>query len=182
MDEQRFWDVIEEARARAGAPAAAVSADVAVIAREARGVLSEFGESDLIQAQQRLWDLLARSYRTPLWGAAYLVNGGCSDDGFEYFRGWLIAQGRAMFERVVAHPDALAQLTGVREALADLGELEGEEMLGVAWDAFRLATGRELPVGVFTVEYPDLAPGWDFEDEEETGRRLPGLRELCRSE
>ncbi|MFE5591185.1 DUF4240 domain-containing protein [Streptomyces sp. NPDC056549] len=33
--------------------------------------------------------------------AAYMVNGGCCDDGFDYFRGWLIAQGRNVFERAV---------------------------------------------------------------------------------
>jgi len=26
-------------------------------------------------------------------GAAYIINGGCSDDGFEYFRRWLVLQG-----------------------------------------------------------------------------------------
>jgi hypothetical protein len=43
--------------------------------------------------------LLAASYRTVLWAAACLINGGYSDDGFEYFRGWLIVQGRDVFER-----------------------------------------------------------------------------------
>jgi hypothetical protein len=33
------------------------------------------------------------------WGAAYLANGGCSDDGFDYFRGWLIGQGRKCTRR-----------------------------------------------------------------------------------
>ena len=27
-----------------------------------------------------------RGLHLELWGAAYLINGGCSDDGFEYFR------------------------------------------------------------------------------------------------
>jgi hypothetical protein len=36
-----------------------------------------------------------------MWVAAYLMNGGCSDDGFDYFRGWLIAQGRTTLEQVV---------------------------------------------------------------------------------
>ena len=38
----------------------------------------------------------------PLWDAAYLINGGCSDDGFDYFRGWLVDQGRETFERCLA--------------------------------------------------------------------------------
>ncbi|MFF5497583.1 DUF4240 domain-containing protein [Streptomyces aquilus] len=42
------------------------------------------------------------------------MNGGCSDDGFDYFRGWPIAQGREDFERATADPDALAELPAVR--------------------------------------------------------------------
>jgi hypothetical protein len=47
--------------------------------------------------------LMAQSYRLDLWGAAYLVNGGCSDDGFDYFRGWLLRQGRATWQAAL-HP------------------------------------------------------------------------------
>jgi hypothetical protein len=52
---------------------------------------------EIVAAQQVLWDLMAESYTNPLWAAAYVINGGCSDDGFDYFRGWLIAQGREVF-------------------------------------------------------------------------------------
>jgi hypothetical protein len=61
---------------------------------------------------------MADSYHVDLSGAAYLINGRCSDDGVEYFRGWLIAQGRATYERVVADPDALADLRDIRVAAA----------------------------------------------------------------
>ena len=50
---------------------------------------------------------MAGSYWTPLWAAAYVINGGCSDDGFDYCRGWLILQGREVFEHVVADPRTL---------------------------------------------------------------------------
>jgi hypothetical protein len=36
-------------------------------------------------------------YGWPLWGPAYIMNGGCSDDGFDYFLGWLVGQGREVF-------------------------------------------------------------------------------------
>ena len=41
---------------------------------------------------------------------AFIVNGGASDDGFDYFRGWLIAQGREVFEGTLAKPDSLADV------------------------------------------------------------------------
>ena len=45
-----------------------------------------------------------------LWGAVHVANGGASDDGFEYFRDWLISRGRTEFERVVRQPDDLADI------------------------------------------------------------------------
>jgi len=43
----------------------------------------------------RLEEQMDRANPWELWGAAYVVCAGCSDDGFESFRAQLIAQGRA---------------------------------------------------------------------------------------
>lgn len=45
------------------------------------------------------------AYRTDIWALAYLLRGGCSDDSFDAFRGWLISQGRQVFEARLAEPD-----------------------------------------------------------------------------
>lgn len=52
-----------------------------------------------------------RAYSWDLWGAAYIMCGGASDDGFEYFQRWLISRGRKTFESAVADPDSLAETT-----------------------------------------------------------------------
>ena len=52
----------------------------------------------------------AEAHDWNLWGAAYLMKGGCSDDAFDYFRGWLVAQGRRTWERALRDPDTLAEL------------------------------------------------------------------------
>jgi len=41
--------------------------------------------------------LLDTSYNWNLWGAAYVINGGCSEDCFIYFRYYLIAHGKEKF-------------------------------------------------------------------------------------
>src|SRR5215472_15971622 len=41
-------------------------------------------------------------------GAAFLIAGGCSDDGFIDFRAGLIAQGRDWYHEAAASPDSLA--------------------------------------------------------------------------
>ncbi|MBR7827918.1 DUF4240 domain-containing protein [Actinospica sp. MGRD01-02] len=47
-----------------------------------------------------------------MWGAAVRITGSGSQDGF--FPSWLIGLGREVFDRVVAHPDALAEVPVVR--------------------------------------------------------------------
>ena len=51
-----------------------------------------------------LWQLLNNAYTWPLWGAAWLINHGRSDDGFVYFRAWLIVQGRKVYETALLLP------------------------------------------------------------------------------
>jgi hypothetical protein len=175
MDTDRFWQLVELARRQAADPA-----DAEETAAGASVLLAARSPQEIVRAQQILWDLMADSYRAPLWAAAYLINGGCSDDGFDYFRGWLIAQGRAVFERAVADPDALADHPAVRAAAEGGNELEAEDFLAVAWNAHRRATGRDLPRGAFTITYPALDPAWNFsfDDHEKVATRLPRLDAL----
>ncbi|MET9963117.1 DUF4240 domain-containing protein [Streptomyces sp. NPDC006326] len=171
MDTQTFWKLIETARAEAGPDHVAPCAAQLLARRPA---------AEIAAAQQVLWDLLAQSYRSPLWAAAYVINGGCSDDGFDYFRGWLLTQGEAVFTRALADPDSLAEHPAVREAAAEGLELWDEAALSIAWTAYESATGCTLPADSFTISYPPLDPAWDFDfdDTAETGARLPRLSAL----
>jgi hypothetical protein len=53
-----------------------------------------------------------------------VINRRCSDDGFDYFRSWLMLQGRETFGRAVAAPDSLADLAAVRLAIANQAIVE----------------------------------------------------------
>jgi hypothetical protein len=130
VNKQEFWTVIEQARADVG------SCDAEAIAERAAELLAVLSPEQIAAAAQPLWDLMADSYHGDLWAAAYLINGGASDDGFEYFRGWLITQGREVFERAVADPDSLAGVPAVQAVAAEPGDLECEEALGIVWDAY----------------------------------------------
>jgi hypothetical protein len=108
------------------------------------------------------------SYSWNLWGAAYLMNGGCSDDGFDYFRAWLLAQGRDTFEKALADPDTLAALENPE------GELE--EFMYLAPQAYEDKTREQMPDSVFQVATrPKLGEGWDFDDDAEMKDRYPKL-------
>ena len=171
MDTGQFWRLIEDARARVARPA-----DGEAVAALAAVRLSAFPREEIVSAQRVLSGLMAASYRNRLWAAGYLINGGCSDDGFEYFRGWLIAQGREVFERSVADPDSLADLPvcGGRER----DWLECEDVLYIPSRAYKAATGEVLPEEAYSVSYPELDTGWDFDDRTEMGGGCPPDRTM----
>jgi hypothetical protein len=172
---RQFWKLIEDARRQV--PDAT---NGEAVAARATVLLSACPREEIVAAGQVLWELRAGSYRSPLWAAAYMINGGCSDDGFEYFRGWLIVQGREMYERIVADPDALADLPVIRDRAPARWPVECEDTLYIASRAYRAAAGEELPHRAITIRYPELDPAWgfDFDDRAEMTRRLPSLAAL----
>jgi hypothetical protein len=179
MDTEAFWALIDEARAVAPADSKDW-ADFEAVAKRAARLLAVRPREDILAFERIFGGLLSASYREPLWGAAYMINGGCSDDGFDYFRGWLIGQGRETYEKAVADPDALAGHPVVQAAAKEGDELENESMLGISWNAYRSVFGEDLPREARTAAYPEPGPGWDFDDDEENRRHLPRLSELYR--
>jgi hypothetical protein len=166
-----FWAVIARATAdRPESPDEVAKRAVAEVAA---------GEPEEIVAWGRHLDkVMAASGTEDLWAAAYLINGGCSEEGFDHFRGWLIANGRDVLARAVREPDSLADLPAVRRAAATGAVFEAEPMLTIASEAYGQATGAELPASDVPWSKPDAAELWDFDDEDEMGRRLPRLASL----
>jgi hypothetical protein len=122
------------------------------------------------------------SYRWDLWAAGYLINGGCSDDGFDYFRGWLITQGRQIWEAAIADPDSLADVALDADASC---EAMAEDMLGAAMVAYGVVTGDEdaywealpIPSDGGNIGEP-AGDEFDFEDADAMHSRLPRLAAL----
>ena len=120
MDDQRFWALVEAARDAAG--------DVAEerIAGLEQVLLAH--HADEVQAFQDKYDeLLQRANTWELWGAARLLDDGCSEDGFRTFRDWLISEGEQVFEAALADPDSLADLPAAESfALEGFGDVAAE--------------------------------------------------------
>ncbi|NUT32717.1 MAG: DUF4240 domain-containing protein [Hamadaea sp.] len=104
MNTDDAWRLVEQARAERGL---AGSSPQAVAERMAQ-LLAQRDPAEIVAFAQPWSDIVTDSYRADLWAAAYVVNGGASEDGFDYFRGWLIAQGRAAYEIALLDPDSLA--------------------------------------------------------------------------
>jgi hypothetical protein len=161
-----FWGIIERTRS----PGADQDQQMAALAAE----LSELPPAQ-IEAFGAIFDrLLVETYSWDMWGAAYVIMGGASDDGFEYFRVWLISRGREVFERARANPDELATLIP-----ADFEEVPDFELLAyVASNAWAEKTGEEpneMPTQPGMM-YSHAPSGEPFDETpEDLGRRYPRL-------
>jgi hypothetical protein len=166
-----FWAVI--GRATADRPSSPGE-----VAKRAAADLATHDPEEIVAWARHLDKVMVASCTQDLWAAAYLIHGGCSEEGFDNFRGWLIAHGREAVARSVQSPDSLADVPVVRAAVETGAVFEAEEVLTIAAEAYRQATGSELPAGERPVTRPDAAELWDFDNEEEMRRRLPRLSAL----
>lgn len=170
MDERRFWQLIEDA-VRAAPGHDMDAADRQAAALEAN--LASLPGAD-INAFQRILDAKRNlAFRWDLWGAAYLMNGGCSDDCFDYFRGWLIGRGRKVFEAAIRDPDSLAEFAADPAASEPHGGArECERFLSVARVAYRRVAGREMPDTDVPFVREPVGKRWE---EDGLPKLLPGI-------
>lgn len=166
MNTDAFWKLIETARK-------AAQGDTEAFIDSIREALADMPEDDIVQFKFQLTSRLHEAYTWPLWGAAYIIQGGCSDDMFEYFRAWLVAQGRAAFEKAVRDPDKIGALG------LDLEDedafMDFESLLYVAAEVYEERTGKELPEAAYPKgpKEPTGTP-WS-EDGDDLSRLLPKL-------
>jgi len=168
MPSEEFWRIIGRAAESAHDPAAQVNA--------LRTALRELSVEEIVSFEVAFRRYLNQAYTWNLWGAAYVVHGGCSDDGFEYFRRWLVSRGRDIYEAALADPDGLA-LLDPQPGPDDVWEFE--EIYYVATDVFSEKGGhgdvrdqseREAGLGG-----PQPSGEPFSEDEEHLARRYPNL-------
>lgn len=155
MSDAQFWTLIAEARQDAGSPgqfAAALETSLGASPPKDIQAFDALLRKHLDALQS--WDL---------WAFAHLARGGCPDDSFDYFRAWIVAQGRETFEAAVRGPEALlAQFD-------DCWDCQCEEFLSVADEVYRAATGEDLPRKVRKAA-PLRGTRWQ---EEELASRFP---------
>ena len=167
MDRSRFWAIIDRTTA--------LEADTDAQAAALRAELNNLTPADIEAFESTFDQIMQESYSWDLWGATYVIHGGASDDGFEYFRVWLISKGRTVYEAVLKDPDSLAE----RLAADSSGPLEFEEFAYVARTAWEEKTGRdgaEMPTAARMI-YPNIEPaGQPFEeDSAHLSERYPKL-------
>ncbi|MEG3150337.1 DUF4240 domain-containing protein [Sphingomonas sp. ZT3P38] len=131
VTEARFWQIVGES-ARKGM-------DQQSQADGLRAALDRLTPREIEAFADIFEGLMRQSYRWDLWGAGFVVEGGMSDDGFEYFRRWLISRGKAAFDKVSADPDALGDIIPHDQD----GDFEFEEFGYIAREVWAKKTGRD---------------------------------------
>ena len=174
MDEEQFWAIVQTAVDEAGDDE---DEYLEVVKRE----LSKLSLKEMIGFRLRTDKLLYDSYTSEMWCAGYLMNGGCSDDGFEYFRLWVISRGRKVYEAAMANPDNLIDYIGDDD---EMDFFEFELFWYVALEAFEEAVDAELYDYVDddnfkTCEgnYPNFEFNWEEDDPESMQKLCPRLFE-----
>ena len=182
-----WWDLIGRARDAVGDRADDRNLPDDPLPGLLTDLLAALPPLEIIDFASKAVEVARSAYRWPLWNAAYLIEGGCGDDGFMDFRDGLILLGRATFTRAVDDPDSLAELpVVVRMGREESGWIGFESLHYPIKAAYRSALGEtesfdaahEAAVRGMTRPKRPAGDAWDVEDEQETRQRLPKLAAL----
>jgi len=166
MDEATFWKLIDSTRKRATGD---LDEHVELLCEK----LQELEPKEIVQFGEIFDEYWVRAYTWDLWGAAYVIGGGCSDDGFMDFRGWLISKGEKAYEDAMTNPESLSKV--VREDEDGSGQFEGFQY--VASQAWEKKTGKDMnEFPRSDVKQPSEPHGKPWaEDGDELEKRFPKL-------
>jgi hypothetical protein len=167
MEEKRFWDII--------AAGCNPEGDVDDWHEGLVAELVKLSPEEILLFDCLFDERTDAAYSHDLWGAAYFINGGASDDGFYYFRCWLVGMGKKVYDAALKDPDSLA------DVVRDDEEYEAEiysvgmtawRKLGLTDDAYdkaiaNLRRGRK---------HPKLrGRRWNFENDKMKRKKFPRL-------
>ena len=162
MSERDFWDIIGHTRQLA-------KRNYRMQCEILTEYLHSLPATEIVKFNRTFQLLMAESYTFRLWEPVYALNGGCSDDCFEYFRSWLIAQGEKNFYSVIQHPRRMF-LICAKELLQHY-----EGFAYCSYEAYMSKTGLTIPQ---STDIPYREPGPRF-DENKAFLRYPELALLA---
>ncbi|MEO3792747.1 DUF4240 domain-containing protein [Nonomuraea sp. B10E15] len=183
MSEDDFWALIESSKGDGWTKVERV--------RWLKNILVARSPEEI--ADFHMWMFLnqKRAETWELFGAAGHLFGISSDDGFQYFVGWLIGLGREAFETTIANPDSLIDLPEARERVQyrrSVGRLpeelypEFESLCSLAIQPYEQVTGKgvlslweTLGARGIEVREPFNSTGDYWDDPEEARWRLPRI-------
>ncbi|MCP4137544.1 MAG: DUF4240 domain-containing protein [bacterium] len=171
MPEDTFWGLIDESLSK-------TSTSEEQIEYLQKQMLS-LEEEAIIGFHYQFDKVYFNSYTSELWATAYVACGGCSDDGFDYFRCWVISRGKDVYNNALKNPDSLVTEF---DKLSDDDFPELEDMLSLADDAISQKTGKDFYDIIDNYEddlngYPSMKFNWEEDNEESMKKICPKVFE-----
>lgn len=134
METEKFWIIIETSKSNS-------LGDYEKQQSELENELLKLTAKDVLEFDNKFRSLRGEIYNWDFWAAAYIINGGCSDDCFSDFRGWLIGQGKSIFENAIQNIETLSELNETND-----GDWEG--LSYIPTDIYEKKTGKAMPQGI----------------------------------
>lgn len=170
LDETLFWEIVDSSVNNTENQ----EAQEIYLVKE----IEKLTPKQMIGFRLRTDKLLYDTYNSEMLCAGYIINGGCSDDGFEYFRNWIISRGKEVYYKAKHNPDSL-----ITEHTGGDDYFDFEGFWYVALTAFENKTGKELydyisdDFKMNERHYPNFEFTWE-EDKPETMKNIcPNLFE-----
>ncbi|AXE18469.1 hypothetical protein DR864_12245 [Runella rosea] len=169
FSEADFWNIIERAK-KSSEGDYEYQADLLTELLQSRPI------SEIIEFDNIFSELHRKSYRSDWWGAAYLINGGCSDDGFDYFRAWVISRGQKAYYEAWKNPESL--LKYINED--NIGECYAETLMYSASIAYEQKTDKDdFHDKTYSLPLPEIVFDWQ-EDDDSLQIKFPKLFKKCK--
>lgn len=159
MESKKFWKIIENTKSESSGD---YEKQQSLLERE----LLKLTAKEVLEFDNKFRTLRGKIYTWDFWAAAYIINGGCSDDCFSDFRGWLIGQGKSIFESAVQNIETLSELKETND-----GDWEG--LSYISTDIYEKKTGNDMPNEI-QENFEIIGEEW-AEDENELKNRFPKL-------
>ena len=158
MNEAEFWQLMEKTRDVSDNDG---YQQIELLVDE----LATLSEQDILDFDRLFEEFMDRAYNRNLMVAVAIFGYG-GDDSFMDFCGWLIGQGKAIYERALEDPDSLA------DVVDEDTDTQPESLAYVAMHAYERKTGNEQMPPIPGRRRPMLT-GDDWEEAE---KKVPRLR------
>lgn len=133
LDEDVFWKIIEITKNES-------NGNYEQQQEELQNELRKLNPDDIILFGNRFRFFRGQANTWELWGAVYIIHGGCGDDSFNDFREWVIGQGKDFYYRTIKNPESLVEVD-----TNHIEEVEWEGLGYVPSTVFKEMTGEEMP-------------------------------------
>jgi Protein of unknown function (DUF4240) len=158
MNEDNFWILIDKSKV-------ASNNNYQTQISTLKTILLTLEPPEIEKFDNTFTALLAATYDYKLWGASYVINGGCSDDCFDYFRQYLIGHGKEKFYQTIKDPESCASWIKSEE------QENWEGLRYSAMEAYKQKTGKEIP----RIYQPKFELKGNPFDEETVAKQYPKL-------